>query len=280
MREHAQLGFDAYFVSDVPVGAGLSSSAAIECSIGIALNDIWQAGYSKQQIALLGQKAENEVVGAPTGIMDQTASMLAQPDAAVLIDCKTLETELVPLGLSAQGLVVAVMDTRVSHRHSDGGYRSRREACEKGAAAMGVTSLRDLTTADLSNAEQKLDDMTFRRCRHVITENNRVLDAVASLKTADMFKLGQLLLESHASMRDDFEISIEELDTAVEVAMSVGAIGSRMTGGGFGGAAIAIIEQAKLPELANQCKKTFADRGFAEPNVFAVSPSEGARRDS
>lgn len=280
MREHAQLGFDAYFVSDVPVGAGLSSSAAIECSIGIALNDIWQAGYSKQQIALLGQKAENEVVGAPTGIMDQTASMLAQPDAAVLIDCKTLETELVPLGLSAQGLVVAVMDTRVSHRHSDGGYRSRREACEKGAAAMGVTSLRDLSTADLSNAEQKLDDVTFRRCRHVITENNRVLDAVASLKTADMFKLGQLLLESHASMRDDFEISIEELDTAVEVAMSVGAIGSRMTGGGFGGAAIAIIEQAKLPELANQCKKTFADRGFAEPNVFAVSPSEGARRDS
>lgn len=280
MQEHAKGGFDAYFVSDVPVGAGLSSSAAIECSIGIALNEIWNVGLSKQEIALLGQKAENHVVGAPTGIMDQTASMLAQPDSAVLIDCKTLDTELVPLGLSKKGLVVAVMDTRVSHRHSDGGYRSRREACEKGAATMGVASLRELSSADLPSAEQKLDDVTFRRCRHVITENQRVLDAVKALKAADMTRLGKLLLESHASMRDDFEISIEELDTAVEVAMSVGAIGSRMTGGGFGGAAIAIIEEAKLSELERQCKKVFADKGFAEPNVFAVNPSQGARRDS
>lgn len=280
MREHAKGGFDAYFVSDVPVGAGLSSSAAIECSIGIALNEIWSAGLSKQEIALLGQKAENVVVGAPTGIMDQTASMLAQPDSAVLIDCKTLETELVPLGLSKKGLVVAVMDTKVSHRHSDGGYRSRREACEKGAATMKVASLRELSAADLPTAEQKLDDVTFRRCRHVITENRRVLDAVNALKTSDMAGLGKLLLESHASMRDDFEISIEELDTAVEVAMSVGAIGSRMTGGGFGGAAIAIIEESKLSELERQCKKVFADKGFAEPNVFAVNPSQGARRDS
>jgi galactokinase len=280
MREHAKDGFDAYFVSDVPVGAGLSSSAAIECSIGIALNEIWNAGLSKQKIALLGQKAENEVVGAPTGIMDQTASMLAQPDSAVLIDCKTLETELVPLGLSKKGLVVAVMDTKVSHRHSDGGYRSRREACEKGAATMKVASLRELSAIDLPTAEQKLDDVTFRRCRHVITENQRVLDAVNALKASDMAGLGKLLLDSHASMRDDFEISIEELDTAVEVAMSVGAIGSRMTGGGFGGAAIAIIEESKLDELKRQCKKVFADKGFAEPNVFAVNPSQGARRDS
>ncbi len=280
MREHAKGGFDAYFVSDVPVGAGLSSSAAIECSIGIALNEIWNAGLPKQEIALLGQKAENEVVGAPTGIMDQTASMLAQPDSAVLIDCKTLETELVPLGLSKKGLVVAVMDTKVSHRHSDGGYRSRREACEKGAATMKVASLRELSAADLPTAQQKLDDVTFRRCRHVITENQRVLDAVNALKVSDMAGLGKLLLESHASMRDDFEISIEELYTAVEVAMSVGAIGSRMTGGGFGGAAIAIIEESKLGELERQCKKVFADKGFAEPNVFAVNPSQGARRDS
>jgi len=280
MRENAKGGFDAFFVSDVPVGAGLSSSAAIECSIGTALNEIWDACYSKQPIALLGQKAENEVVGAPTGIMDQTASMLAQTDAAVLIDCKTLDTELVPLGLSNKGLVVAVMDTRVSHRHSDGGYRSRREACEKGAATMGVESLRDVSTADLDRAKQMLDDVTFRRCRHVITENERVLEAVKALKASDMPRLGELLLESHASMRDDFEISIEELDTAVEVAMRVGAIGSRMTGGGFGGAAIALIESSKLAELSTQCKKTFAEKGFAEPNVFAVNPSQGARRDS
>lgn len=280
MREKAKTGFDAFFVSDVPVGAGLSSSAAIECSIGTALNEIWNAGYTKQQIALLGQKAENEVVGAPTGIMDQTASMLAQSDAAVLIDCKSLETELVPLGLADKGLVVAVMDTRVSHRHSDGGYRSRREACEKGASIMGVESLRELSVDDLSLAEQNLDDVTFRRCRHVITENQRVLEAVSALKSGNMPKLGQLLLESHASMRDDFEISIEELDTAVGVAMSVGAIGSRMTGGGFGGAAIAVIEESKLEALSNQCKKVFAEKGYAEPNIFSVSPSEGARKES
>lgn len=280
MREKAKTGFDAFFVSDVPVGAGLSSSAAIECSIGTALNEIWNAGYTKQQIALLGQKAENEVVGAPTGIMDQTASMLAQSDAAVLIDCKSLETELVPLGLADKGLVVAVMDTRVSHRHSDGGYRSRREACEKGASIMGVESLRELSVDDLSLAEQNLDDVTFRRCRHVITENQRVLEAVSALKSGNMPKLGQLLLESHASMRDDFEISIEELDTAVDVAMSVGAIGSRMTGGGFGGAAIAVIEESKLEALSNQCKKVFAEKGYAEPNIFSVSPSEGARKES
>jgi galactokinase len=280
MQEKAKFGFDAYFVSEVPIGAGLSSSAAIECSIGIALNEIWEAGYSKQDIALLGQKAENEVVGAPTGIMDQTASMLAKSDAAVLIDCKTLETELVPLGLSSQGLVVAVIDTRVSHRHSDGGYRSRREACEKGAKIMGVESLRELTVSDLDAAKQKMDDVTFRRCRHVITENQRVLEAVNALRAGEMDQLGQLLLQSHASMRDDFEISIDELDTAVEVAMRVGAVGSRMTGGGFGGAAIAIIDQSKLEMLSAECKREFLANGFAEPNVFAVTPSDGARRDS
>jgi galactokinase len=280
MRDSAEFGFDAYFVSDVPVGAGLSSSAAIECSIGFALNEVWGAGYSKQQLALLGQKAENEVVGAPTGIMDQTASMLAEPDAAVLIDCKSLVTELVPLGLSNKGLVVAVMDTRVSHRHSDGGYRSRREACEKGAATMGVESLRELEVSDLATAKEKLDDVTFRRCRHVVTENQRVLEAVAALKAGDMETLGKLLLQSHASMRDDFEISIEELDTAVEVAMKVGAVGSRMTGGGFGGAAIAIIEQSKLAELSSSCRAEFAAKGFAEPNIFAVVPSAGARKES
>ena len=280
MREFAKSGFDAYFVSDVPVGAGLSSSAAIECAIGLALNDIWAAGCSRQELALIGQKAENEVVGAPTGIMDQTASMLAIADAAVLIDCKSLETELVSLGLSDKGLVVAVMDTRVSHRHSDGGYRSRRDACEKGARMMNVDSLRELTEKDLLAAQQALDDVTFRRCRHVITENKRVLEAVEALKHGEMSKLGKLLLESHASMRDDFEISIPELDTAVEVAMSIGAVGSRMTGGGFGGAAIAIIEESKLDQLRKACQDEFLAKGFAEPNVFAVIPSEGARRES
>jgi len=280
MREHATGGFDAYITSDVPVGAGLSSSAAIECSIAAALNDVWQAGKTEQELALIGQRAENEIVGAPTGMMDQTASMLAKRDAAVLLDCQSLETELVPLGLQERGLVVAVIDTRVAHRHADGGYKSRRDACERGAKKMGVESLRELSEADLPDAQEKLDDDTFRRCKHVVTENRRVIDAVDALKRGDMALLGQLLLQSHASMRDDFEISVTELDTAVELAMEVGAVGARMTGGGFGGAAIAIIDASKMELLTEHCKAIFAKKGFAEPNVFAVAASDGARRDA
>lgn len=279
MAERSGKGFDAFFISDVPIGAGLSSSAAIECSIATALNDVWQSGYTKQELALIGQKAENQAVGAPTGIMDQTASMLAKEDCAVLIDCQSLETELVELGLSDKGLVVAVIDTRVAHRHSDGGYRVRREACEEGASIMSVRSLRDLTADDLGRAQELLDELTFRRCRHVITENQRVLDAVAALKAGNLVSMGELMLQSHASMRDDFEISIPELDLAVETAMSIGATGARMTGGGFGGAAIAIIQESKLDDLRNECMEAFSSRGYTEPSVFSVKPSDGARRD-
>lgn len=279
MAERSGKGFDAFFISDVPIGAGLSSSAAIECSIATALNDVWQSGYTKQELALIGQKAENQAVGAPTGIMDQTASMLAKEDCAVLIDCQSLQTELVELGLSDKGLVVAVIDTRVAHRHSDGGYRVRREACENGASIMSVRSLRDLTADDLGRAQEVLDELTFRRCRHVITENQRVLDAVAALKAGNLVSMGELMLQSHASMRDDFEISIPELDLAVETAMSMGATGARMTGGGFGGAAIAIIQESKLDDLRKECMEAFSSRGYIEPSVFSVKPSDGARRD-
>lgn len=279
MAEYATTGFDCFITSDVPVGAGLSSSAAIECAVAIGLNELWGAGKTRQELALIGQKAENQVVGAPTGMMDQTASMLAQQDAAVLLDCQTLEVKSVPLGLSEKGLVVAVIDTQVAHRHSDGGYRVRRESCERGAAQLGQSSLRGLSVVDLARAEATLTEVDFRRVRHVVTENQRVLDTVETLKSGDLQRLGELLLASHASMRDDFEISIDELDLAVETAMATGAVGSRMTGGGFGGAAIAIIKQELLSELEVNCKKAFAARGFAEPRVFAVVPSDGAKRE-
>lgn len=280
MAEHANAGFDCFITSDVPVGAGLSSSAAIECSVATALNELWNAGKSKQELALIGQKAENQVVGAPTGIMDQTASMLAAKDSAVLLDCQSLVAKSVPLGLEEKGLVVAVIDTRVAHRHSDGGYRVRRESCERGAATMGVSSLRGLSKADLPKAKELLSDVDFRRVRHIITENDRVLETVKALSENDLGRFGELLLASHASMRDDFEISIEELDLAVEVAMESGAIGSRMTGGGFGGAAIAVIDREKLGQLEINCKQAFAQNGYLEPRVFAVEPSDGARRDA
>jgi galactokinase len=280
MREYQNTGLDLFIDSDVPIGAGLSSSAAVECSVALALNDLWQAGKSRIELAKIGQRAENEVVGAPTGIMDQTASLLARADGAVFIDCKTLETKDVSLGLAEQGLVVAVIDTQVSHRHSDGGYRSRREACESGAETMGVPSLRELSVADLDKAQGLMDDLTFRRVRHVVTENARVLETLDALADGQLEKLGELLLSSHASMRDDFEISIPELDLAVQTAMETGAIGSRMTGGGFGGAAIAVISETKLLELEQNVNRAFAAAGFAEPRVFAVLPSQGARREA
>ncbi len=279
MSEYADSGFDCFFTSDVPVGAGLSSSAAIECAIAIALNELWSAGRTKQELALLCQKAENQVVGAPTGIMDQTASMLAQPDSAVLLDCQSLEAKSVPLGLSEKGLLVAVIDTRVAHRHSDGGYRVRRESCERGAELMGVSSLRGLSPEDIARAETVLEDVDFRRVRHIITENDRVIATVNALADGNLSAFGDLLLASHASMRDDFEISVEELDLAVEVAMQTGAVGSRMTGGGFGGAAIAVISHELLETLAENCREAFKAKGYLEPRVFAVEPSQGARRD-
>jgi galactokinase len=279
MREHGTSGFDCYITSDVPIGAGLSSSAAIESSMASALNELWEANLSRKELALIGQKAENQVVGAPTGIMDQTASMMAQEDAAVLIDCQSLEITVVDLGLTKHDLVVAVIDTQVSHSHAHGGYGSRRTSCEVGAQKLGVASLRELSLSDLPRAESQLDDETYRRVRHIITENQRVLDTLHALREGSLASLGRLLLESHASMRDDFEISVAELDLAVETAMATGAIGARMTGGGFGGAAIAIIHKDKLAELETNCLAAFAKAGFKEPRVFSVTPSEGAKRE-
>lgn len=279
MREYGQNGFDCFITSNVPVGAGLSSSAALECSVAFGLNALWEAGLERVELAQIGQRAENEVVGAPTGIMDQTASLMAQADSAILIDCRDLTTTSVRLGLNEKNLVVAVIDTGVAHRHSDGGYRSRREACELGAKTLEVSSLRELEVSDLPRAKVELDDLTFRRVRHVITENQRVLDTVSALAVSDLGSLGQLMAHSHASMRDDFEISIDELDLAVATAIDSGAIGSRMTGGGFGGAAIAIINQDELVNLEKNCKFVFAAKGYKEPRIFAVKPGEGARKE-
>jgi galactokinase len=273
-------GFDCYIESDVPVGAGLSSSAAIECSVGVALNELWKANLSKTELAKAGQLAENVIVGAPTGIMDQSASLLGKKDHGVFLDCKTLESEVVELGFAKDGLELLIIDTKVAHRHADGGYASRRAACELAAKIMGVPSLRHLTSTDLPKAQEVLDDTTLRRMRHVVTENERVLETIKRLKDLGPRSIGDLMYASHDSMRDDFEISVDELDEAVSTAKSLGAIGARMTGGGFGGAAIALVESKKIEEISKAIRLAFNQRGFEEPNIFAVTAADGASRFS
>jgi galactokinase len=276
----APTGLDIAIASEVPVGAGLSSSAAIEGATAAALDDLWDLGLDRTALARAGRRAENEAVGAPTGIMDQMAAMRGRPDAAIFLDCRSLRTEVVDLGFAAAGLEVVVMDTGVTHAHSTGGYRERREACERGARILGVPALRDVAVADLPRARSLMDDVTFRRVRHVVTEDQRVLDTVRALRESGPAAIGALLDASHASMRDDFEISVPELDTAVEAARGAGAIGARMTGGGFGGAAIAVVADGRVDAVADAVASAFASSGFAAPHVFTVTPSEGARRDA
>ncbi|MGC0369485.1 galactokinase [Microbacterium sp. SLBN-111] len=276
----ATRGVDIALASAVPVGAGLSSSAAIEGAVASALNDVWGTGLDGVALARVGRTAENDAVGAPTGIMDQMASMLGVADAATFLDCRTLQTRPVPLGFAEAGLEILVVDTLVEHAHASGGYRERRASCEKGAAAFDVRALRDLTVDDLPRAREILDDVTFRRVRHIVTENQRVLDTVAALDLAGPSAIGDLLTASHASMRDEFEISVPELDLAVETTLDAGALGARMTGGGFGGAAIALIPAELVPAATDAVYAAFAASGFRAPNVFTVTPSEGARRDA
>lgn len=272
-------GVDLFIDSDVPVGAGLSSSAAIESAVALALNDVWRLGLDRRTLARVGQRAENVAVGAPTGIMDQSASLLGQADHAVFLDCRTLESELVPLGLAEAGLAILVIDTGVKHSHATGGYGERRAACERGAAALGLSSLRDATVDDLPRAQQLLDDVTFRRIRHVITENQRVLDTVATLRAEGAVAIGELLDASHRSMRDDFEISVPELDLAVESAVAAGALGARMTGGGFGGAAIALVRLGDLSRVQVAVDNAFGEHAFGQPDTFVVTASDGAARN-
>ncbi|KGJ80779.1 galactokinase [Cryobacterium roopkundense] len=270
-------GFEVYIDSEVPIGAGLSSSAAIESAVALALNDVWGLGLDRPTLARVGQLAENRAVGAPTGIMDQSASLLGRTDAAVFLDCRTLDAEVIPLGFEAADLDLLIIDTRVSHSHATGGYADRRASCEAGAAALGVESLRDVAEADLGRAAELLDDETFRRVRHIVTENQRVLDTVRTLRERGPAQIGPLLDASHVSMRDDFEISVPQLDLAVETARRAGAIGARMTGGGFGGAAIALTPRVLLPVVRTAVAEAFRLAEYAAPDMFVVRAGDGAQ---
>ncbi|MBV1778084.1 galactokinase [Paeniglutamicibacter sp. ABSL32-1] len=277
-RGFALPGADILLDSTVPVGAGLSSSAAIECAVALGLNEHLGLGLSREELVLICQLAENEFVGAPTGILDQSASLLSTPDHALFLDCRTRDARQVDLPLAASGLQVLVIDTRVSHSHDSGGYRELVLACTRGARELGVAALRDVGTERLDEARETLAPEIYRRVKHIVTENQRVLDTVELLESRGPAAIGGLLLASHASMRDDFGISCVELDLAVDTSMAAGAIGARMTGGGFGGSAIALIEASHAEGVSAAVRRAFAEAGYITPEIFSVVPGPGARR--
>jgi len=264
--------FRAAFAGDVPLGSGLSSSAAIEAATVLALDGLCELGLGGKDLAVLCQRAENGFVGVNSGIMDQYASLLCEAGAALLVDCRSLEAEGVPLDLEAAGLALAVCDTRVERGLADTGYNDRRSTCERAARALGVESLRDAAEEDLD----RLSGEELLRARHVVSENARVLGAVEALKAKDLDLFGRLMYASHASLRDDYEVSTRELDAFVELARGFGAPGARLTGAGFGGCAIALVPAGETERLAGECLRVFAERGFEQPEFYEFVPAAGA----
>jgi galactokinase len=272
-RGHDLPGLTIELDSDVPVGAGLSSSAALVCSVAAAVDDLLQLGLSADELLAVTRAAENDFVGAPTGGMDQLAALRCTAGHALFCDMRTLQTQQVPLVLDR--LALLVVDTRAEHRHADGEYRRRRVGCEEAARRLGVPALRDV--ADLAAALRVLDDDELRRyTRHVVTENARVLDAVAALRAGDLEAVGPMLNASHDSMRDDFRITGPELDLAQETLRTAGALGARLTGGGFGGSVIALIPRELVGSAGEAVRGAFVGHRFAEPRLFTVQPAAGA----
>ncbi|MEW5352850.1 galactokinase [Streptomyces sp. 16-176A] len=277
---HEVTGADVHLTSTVPSGAGLSSSAALEVVVALALNDLYGLGLKGWQLARLCQRAENVYVGAPTGIMDQTASACCTAGHALFLDTRDLSQRQIPFDLAAEGMRLLVVDTRVKHAHSDGEYGKRRAGCEKGAALLGVDALRDVPYAELDAALSRLgDEPEVRRLvRHIVTENERVERVVSLLESGRTRAIGPVLTEGHASLRDDFRISCPELDLAVDTALSAGALGARMTGGGFGGSAIVLAEESDVPSLTKSLEEAFTTASLTPPRIFEAVPSAGARR--
>ncbi|MFI8928635.1 galactokinase [Streptomyces sp. NPDC053474] len=276
---HPVGGADLHLASTVPTGAGLSSSAALEVVTALALNDLYELGLDRRELALVAQRAENAFVGVPCGVMDQTASAVCEPGHVLHLDCRDLSVRQVPFDLAAHGLRLLVVDTRVKHELGDGAYAERRAGCEAGARALGVTHLRDVPYAELPAALDRLtEDRVRRYVRHVVSDDHRVERVAALLDAGDVRGIGPLLTEGHASLRDDLRISCPELDLVVSVAGEAGALGARMTGGGFGGSAIVLAEAGETEALAKALRTAFARAGFPEPRVFEAEPSPGARR--
>ncbi|GGV02840.1 galactokinase [Streptomyces litmocidini] len=276
---HPVAGADVHLASTVPTGAGLSSSAALEVVTALALNDLFGLGLSRPGLARLAQRAENAFVGVPCGVMDQMASACAEEGHVLHLDTRDLSYRQVPFDLAGEGLRLLVVDTRVKHALGDGAYAERRAGCEAGARALGVRTLREVSAAHLPEALDRLSDGTIRRyVRHVVSDNARVERTIALLDAGAPRAVGAVLTEGHASLRDDLRVSCPELDLVVEAANAAGALGARMTGGGFGGSAVVLVETGRSEEVSAAVGKAFAEAGYATPGIFPAVPSAGARR--
>ncbi len=283
---HEVSGLDLMLDGQVPLGAGLSSSAALECSVAAAVSDLSDLGLfgddkANATLAAICVSAENTIAQAPTGGMDQSAALRCQVGYALLLDCRDGVISQVPFDLSAHGLSLLIMDTRARHALGDGQYAQRRASCDEAARQLGLPSLREVAVGDLDVTLDRLSDDEIRaRTRHVVTEIDRVSQTVALLREGRLPDVGPLFNASHLSMRDDFGISCAELDVAVEVATTHGALGARMTGGGFGGSAIALVPTDSTADVTSAVIHAFADSGFSAPHCFAVTAGGSAQRES
>ena len=275
-----KVGVEILVDSEVPSGAGLSSSAALECSVAIALNHHHELGRSLTELARITQRAENEYVGVPCGIMDQSISLMGRAGHALLLDCRDLSTRQIKVDFESNNLKLLIVDTRAHHALVDGGYAERRAQCEAVAKALGVRAMRDLSLGELEAARTRLPDVNYKRARHAVTEISRVLEAVKVLEADDFSNFGDLLTKSHQSLRDDYNVSCPELDLAVDTALNLGALGARMVGGGFGGSAISLIRSDDAAKVALGIEQAFEKRGFSSPRFFDSLPGDGARVES
>ena len=275
-------GADIAIDADLPAGAGLSSSAALECAVALALTELYQVPVPRRELAALARRAENDFAGVPTGIMDQTAALLGQAGHALLLDCRSLDHSQVPFDPAAAGSRLLLINTRARHDLSDGGYGRRRAECEEAARLLGVSSLRDIT--DAADTARLADPVLRRRARHVVTDNQRVLQVTGLLRGSpedrpDTYReIGRLLTQAHSSLRDDFEISWPEADAAVEAALAAGALGARMMGGGFGGCVLALVPEAASGPVRGAVSEAYAQHGWTAPEFLDAVPSDHARR--
>ncbi|MBA2493756.1 MAG: galactokinase [Acidobacteria bacterium] len=273
-------GADLLISSDVPTGAGLSSSAALEISVGLALTEISNQSIDKVQLALVGQAAEHEFVGAKIGIMDQFVSALGRKGHALLIDCRKLQAEQVPF--ATDDAAIAICNTNIKHELAASEYNTRRAECEQGVEILqkflpGITHLRDVSVADFEKYKNHLPEIIRKRCRHVVTENKRTLDAAEALRKNDFEEFGRLMWLSHMSLRDDYEVSCRELDLLVKIASEcAGVLGARMTGGGFGGSTVNLVRREKLEDFTEKVSIKYFRQTQIATDVYVSNPAGGA----